>query len=57
MVLSKALLHDGDRSVSTEEVLAALDIRLTAPRTPGEIAEWLVLDEMLSAVATENGAR
>jgi hypothetical protein len=57
MVLSKALLHDGDRSVSTEEVLAALDIRLTAPRIPGEIAEWLLLGEMLSAAATENGVR
>ena len=57
MAFSKALLHDGERSVSPEEVLAALDIRLTTPPIPDEISEWLLLDEMLSAAETENGSR
>ena len=53
MAFSKALLHDGYRSVSPEEVLAALKLRLTAPPIPDAIAEWLLLDGMLSADATE----
>jgi hypothetical protein len=52
--LSKALLHDGVRSVSTEEVLAALDAGLTTPPVPEEVAEWVSLDAMLRIDATND---
>jgi len=50
--LSKALLHDRARSISTDEVLAALDARVAPPPVPNEVAEWILLDEMLRVGAT-----
>jgi hypothetical protein len=47
LALSKALLHDGLRSVPPEEVLAALGEAPPRPPVPDEIAEWLLLDGML----------
>lgn len=54
VALSKALLHDGVKSVSPGEVLADLDAGLMAPPLPHEVAEWLLLDGMLRVDATDD---
>ena len=53
IALGKVLLHNGVRSISPAEVLATLSAELTSPPVPEDVAEWMLLERMLRAEATD----